>query len=638
MDRDIQTTPFTVIGIGDMSGDVFGNGMLLSKQIRLLCAFDHRDIFIDPDPDSAASWKERQRLFKAARLTWQDYDSAAISKGGGVFSRAAKSIDLSDEIVALTGLKSKKATPSELLRALLRAEADLLWLGGIGTYVRASGETDEDVGDRANDALRIAARELNVKVIGEGANLGLTQRARVEFAQLGGRVNTDAVDNSAGVNSSDLEVNIKIALGGAEEAKLITREARNTLLAEMTDEVAALCLRNNYLQTLSLSLAEARAREEMGFDLRLMRNLERDGHLDRSVEFLPDEAELAERDQRGLALTRPELAVLLAYAKITTFDRLLNSTVPDDPYLGRELMRYFPQRLQGKYPDQIQAHRLRREIIATRLSNSILNRGGPNFVSRMADDTGADAAEVVRAYTLAYDSFGYLALYNSIDALDAKVAGAVQISLYLTLQDMLRQHTVWFLRNVPSGGDLGAQIEHYRAGQQDLAAALDKVLPASALQDMRAHVKDLQERGVPKPLAETFATLPSLARVSDIVFVAAQNDWPVQAVAKVFFSLGAELNTGVIAERAADVPVRDYFERLAVYRTIDGMFASQRALSAEILARAGKNQTRAWDTWATANDKALARVRTAISEMIMGEMSLAKLSVAGSYLSDLSVG
>jgi glutamate dehydrogenase len=638
MDIDIQSTPFTAIGVGDMSGDVFGNGMLLSKHTKLLAAFDHRDIFIDPDPDPATSWKERQRLFKAARLTWQDYDASLISKGGGVFSRSLKSLDLSDEICRLAGLKSKKATPIELIQALLRSDADLLWFGGIGTYARATSETDDDAGDRANDAVRITAKELKVKVIGEGANLGLTQLARIEFAANGGRANTDAVDNSAGVNSSDVEVNIKIAVGAAEEAGLLTRPARNKLLSEMTGEVAQLCLTNNYLQTLSITLAEVQGREEMGFNLRLMRNLEQAGLLDREIEFLPDDVEMAERESHNQALVRPELSVLLAYAKITTYDELLNSDLLEDPYFGDQVMNYFPTRLQKRFPEQIRAHRLRREIIATRLANRVINRGGPSFVNRLSDDTGADVAAIVSAFTLAHDSFGFAALYKQVDALDNKVASEVQIDLYLLLQDLLRRQTMWFLRNAAAADDLGTQVDHYRSALSALEGSLEKVLPAAAMKGVDAYQKQLHMRGVPRPLAETLARLKSLARGPDIVLIAAQNKWPVQVVARVYFNLGEELNISQIADRSSAVQVRDYFERVAVNRTLDGIFASQRALTAEILTAAGKNEAKAWDNWSTENGPALTRVRGAIEEMVMGDVSLAKLTVASSYLSDLSIG
>jgi len=388
MDVDIGKTPFSVVGVGDMSGDVFGNGMLREDTIMLLAAFDHRDIFIDPDPDPKASFAERKRLFALPRSSWQDYDKALISRGGGIFPRSSKEIRLSVEARKLFGI-GESVTPQELMKAILKAPVDLLFFGGIGTYVRASNETDDAAGDRANDALRVTGADLNCKVIGEGANLGMTQRGRIEAAQRGVRLNTDAIDNSAGVNTSDVEVNIKIGLSGPVRAGTLTIDARNALLAEMTDEVARLVLRNNYQQTLALSLAQRRGLEDLGFQQRLMQTLEMRDELDRGVEFLPDEMAIAERRKRNAALTRPELAVLLAYAKLSLYSELLDSTVPDDPYLGRELDRYFPKEMSERYAGALQAHRLRREIIATQLTNSMINRGGATLIVRIADQTGA---------------------------------------------------------------------------------------------------------------------------------------------------------------------------------------------------------------------------------------------------------
>ena len=342
MDWDIQNQPFRVIGVGDMSGDVFGNGMLLSKKTQVVAAFDHRDIFIDPDPDPEKSWKERKRLFGLARSSWQDYNVKLMSKGGGIFSRMSKSIKLTPEIKAMTGLDTATVTPNELIRALLKSPFDLLWFGGIGTYVGGANESSDEIGDRANDSIRIKAQELNVKVVGEGANLGMTQDARIEFALRGGRVNTDAIDNSAGVNSSDLEVNIKIALGAAVAAGKITLPERNKILAKMTEEVAAACLVNNYLQTLAISLGERRGLGDLGFQQRLMRDLESTGLLDREIEFLPDDLEISERQQAGQGLTRPELAVLLAYAKIDLYNDLVESSVPDDPLFQGRTRRLLP--------------------------------------------------------------------------------------------------------------------------------------------------------------------------------------------------------------------------------------------------------------------------------------------------------
>ncbi|HZD19954.1 MAG TPA: NAD-glutamate dehydrogenase domain-containing protein, partial [Burkholderiales bacterium] len=419
MDVDIAKTPFTVVGVGDMSGDVFGNAMLQARTIRLVAAFDHRDIFIDPAPDPQTSFAERRRLFDLSRSSWQDYDRTLISAGGGVFSRAMKEIALSPEARAALGLATAKATPHEVIRAILKAPVDLLFFGGIGTYVRAASEGDDAVGDRGNDALRVTGAELRAKVIGEGANLGMTQRGRIEASLRGIRLNTDAIDNSAGVNTSDVEVNIKIALARPMRDGRLSREMRDALLAEMTEDVAALVLRNNYLQTLAISLAERRGLEDLGFEQRLMQTLERAGELDRAVEFLPDDIEIAERRRRSQALTRPELSVLLAYAKLSLNHELVQSSVPDDPYLGRELGRYFPAAIAEKFPDAIEQHRLRREIIATQLANSMINRGGPSLVVRIADQTGASAAQIAAAFAAVRDSYGMTALNSEIDALDA---------------------------------------------------------------------------------------------------------------------------------------------------------------------------------------------------------------------------
>ena len=348
MDIDIQTQPFRVVGVGDMSGDVFGNGMLLSEHIQLVAAFDHRDIFIDPNP-RADSFAERKRLFDLPRSSWQDYDKAKISKGGGVFPRSAKSIALSDEMKTLLGLDAASVTPAELMRAILKCRTDLLWFGGIGTYVRASSERDEEVGDRANDALRVAATEVNARVIGEGANLGVTQRGRIEFAARGGRIDTDFIDNSAGVNTSDQEVNIKIAIAPATRAGKLDPDARKKLLAAMTEDVAAASLRNNYQQSLALSLAERRSARDLPDYALLMRSLETRGLFTRSLESLPDDSELQERGRAGRGLTRPELAVLLSFAKIALQHDILQSKVPDEPQLESWLTAYFPPLLRERY-------------------------------------------------------------------------------------------------------------------------------------------------------------------------------------------------------------------------------------------------------------------------------------------------
>ncbi|NJM33611.1 MAG: NAD-glutamate dehydrogenase [Rhodomicrobium sp.] len=475
MNIDIQTTPFDVIGVGDMSGDVFGNGMLLSRKIRLLAAFDHRDIFIDPNPDPETSWQERKRMFDLPRSSWQDYNRELISAGGGIFSRSAKSIPLSEQMQALLGASVKSASPAEIMRMTLKAKADLLWFGGIGTYVRASGETDEAVNDRANDAIRIAAPEVKAKVIGEGANLGITQCARIEYAMRGGRINTDAIDNSAGVNSSDMEVNIKIAMATALRNERITMEERNRILADMTDDVAETVLRNNYLQTLAISLGERRGLADLGFQNRLMNALENIELLDRTIEQLPSDAEIAERRQKRQPLTRPELAVLLAYSKIALYAELIASPVLDDPYLSRVLADYFPAPMRERFREEIETHALRREIIATMLANGVINRGGSTFINRLKEETGREAEDIASAFAAAIGAFRLVDLYATIDALDGKMDGQRQLSLYLMVQDILRRQTAWFLRHGNFKDGLSSLIERHRKGLDDLAAAIDSI-------------------------------------------------------------------------------------------------------------------------------------------------------------------
>ncbi|HRJ69448.1 MAG TPA: NAD-glutamate dehydrogenase, partial [Beijerinckiaceae bacterium] len=487
IDADIQTQPFTVAGVGDMSGDVFGNGMLLSPAIRLVAAFDHRDIFIDPDPDPTLALAERQRLFALPRSSWQDYDRAKISRGGGVFSRSAKEIVLSEEARRAIGLDQAKATPQEVLSAILKAPVDLLWFGGIGTYIRASDETDAQVGDRANDAIRIPAVALRCKVVGEGANLGCTQRGRIEAARRGIRLNTDAIDNSAGVNTSDVEVNLKIALSRPLSDGRLSEGDRNALLASLTDEVARIVLRNNYLQSLALTLAERQGAIGLTQLQRLMQGLEARGRLDRSVEVLPADPEIARRLGAGEGATRPELAVLLAYAKLSAFEDLIASKVPDDPYFADELDRYFPDEIRRRFPDAVTEHRLRREIIATQLSNIVVNRCGPGAMARFADETGADVPTIALAYAATRDSFGLLDLNGAIDLLDARLPGAVQVALYAAVQDVLVGRMAWFLRNTDLTSGLGPLVARFRQGVEAARLAVATALPAEFARERDRH-------------------------------------------------------------------------------------------------------------------------------------------------------
>ena len=635
MDIDIQTTPFSVVGVGDMSGDVFGNGMLLSRQIRLVAAFDHRDIFIDPDPDTKASFEERSRLFALARSSWQDYDKDAISQGGGVFSRMLKSIPLSAQMKVLTGLTSASATPQQIVNALLKTETDLLWFGGIGTFVKATAETHADAGDRANDAVRVDASELGAKVIGEGANLGLTQKARIEFAQRGGRLNTDAIDNSAGVNSSDLEVNIKIALRTAETSGKLSREKRNTLLTEMTDEVAALVLRNNYLQTLCLTLARGQGTEENGFIIQLMHDLEERHLLDRGLEALPRDAETLARDARHETLTRPELAVLLAYSKIALYDDLLKSEVPDDEYLAQELMRYFPARMTREFPAEIRSHRLKREIISTLLSNSMINRGGPAFVSRVVREVGATPAAIAAAFAVARDCFGFIAHNQSIDELDARVPSAVQTEAYLLLQLLLRRSTIWFLRHVDLGQGLNRVVAQFRDGITAVDAILHDCLPEAGKARVAARQEGFAKAGIEPALAARLARLRYLQRAPEIVQIAAQSHTSLAAAARALYGAGIHLGIDRILGQAGTLVASDFFERLAINRTVDQVLLSHRALTAQILAESS-GADEPWAAWAEKREGKVAQARDMAMKLLAEKtFDLAKLAVAQGVLSDL---
>jgi glutamate dehydrogenase len=637
MDVDITRTPFTAVGVGDMSGDVFGNGMLRERTTALIAAFDHRDIFIDPDPDPAKSFVERKRLFELPRSSWQDYDKALISKGGGVFPRFSKEIALSPQAQKAIGFAKEKATSQELINAILKAPVDLLFFGGIGTYVRASTETDEAAGDRANDPIRITGVQVRAKVIGEGANLGMTQRGRVEAALNGVRLNTDAIDNSAGVNTSDVEVNIKIALSlPCRDGRLSVKD-RNALLGDMTEEVAGLVLRNNYLQTLALSLAQRRAMEDIGFQQRLMQLLEQHGDLDRAVEFLPDDMEITERIRRAQPFTRPELSVLLAYAKLTLYADLLDSAVPDDPYLARELIRYFPKLVAQKFPEALAKHRLRREIIATQIANSMINRGGPSLVVRISDQTGAAAPEIAKAFAAVRDSYDMPALNAEIDALDGKVKGSVQLALYETVQNLLLDRLVWFLRNADLTKGLAGVIEHHREGIAALAGALDAALPAEAAAARATRAKELAASGVPAALAQRIADISELAAAPDLVLIADRTKKPIAAIAATYFAAEAHFQIDRVVAAARGVPVADYFDRLALDRALDTIGEAERRLTAAMV-ETGAAGGDAVEAWVSPREAEVDRIRTAIHQIAGSGLTLSKLTVAANLLADLAKG
>ena len=637
MDIDIETQPIRVVGVGDMSGDVFGNGMLLSRAIKLVAAFDHRDIFIDPDPDPEISYAERKRLFDLPRSSWQDYDKSLISRGGGVFSRSAKSIPLSPEMRELLGVDAEAMTPTALMNAILKCETDLLWFGGIGTFVRASSETPEQVGDRANDAIRVTGQEVRAKVIGEGATLGVTQLGRTEFARKGGRINTDFIDNSAGVNSSDLEVNIKIALGPAVASGRLDPEDRRELLASMTEDVAAACLVNNYQQSLALSLAERSAARDITYLSRLMRALEKRGLLDRKLHGLPSRQEMAQREATGSGLTRPELAVLLSFAKIALSEDLIHSSVPDDPVCEPLLTNYFPEALRHSFLEDIKAHRLRREIIVTGLTNSMLNRGGPAMAVRLADESGRGPDDVAAAFLAVSAIFQLPDLWRAVDQLDGKMPGQAQLGLYARIQDFLLEQSANMLR-IGMGEGLAPTIATHRAGVEELAAAFEDCLTPHQHEHLATLREALQQAGATPEVAARIAALDILSHAMIITQLAHATDRTIAEAARIAFAASSYFRLDDLKELAASLQLRDYYDRLAINGAVHTLDAARRALSREILS-ASKKGAADFAAWESENGGRLARAKAALDEMATtGDVTVSRLTVAASQVRELTSG
>ncbi|QDC01411.1 NAD-glutamate dehydrogenase [Mesorhizobium sp. 8] len=638
MNRDIQTSPFTTVGVGDMSGDVFGNGMMLSDQTRLVAAFDHRDIFIDPDPDPAPSMAERKRLFALPRSSWQDYDKALLSAGGMIVSRAQKSITLTPQAASAIGIAKTVATPAEIMTAILKAPVDLLWFGGIGTYVKGTSETNQEVGDRANDAIRVNAADVRAKVIGEGANLGVTQRGRIEFALSGGRNNSDAIDNSGGVNCSDVEVNIKIALAAAMRAGSLARPARNKLLAEMTGEVSGLVLANNYEQTLALSLARKRGLADIAHQGRFMAALEARGLLDRTVETLPSPAALAEREARGEPLTRPELGVLLAYAKIVLFSDIVASDVPDEPHFDRDLMGYFPDRMAKKYSAEIHGHRLRREIIARVVANDLVNRGGPSFVNRLMESTGRSAADVVRIFSVIRDGFALPALYAEIDALDNRIDGQTQLDLYQMVSRLIFVTGGWYLKNETGNAPLSERIATLQEARKALEPKLASLLPAYSRQRLDEHRLELAAAGAPEKLAERLALCEPAALIPDIAAAARLAGADIVAAAKAFFAAGEAFRIPRIEEAVGTISASDYYDQLALARAADTIGSARRGIAVAALTAHGTAADPV-AAWLEAGGERVARIRERLQALTEGgDLTVSRLSVAAGLMNDLTAG
>ena len=634
MGTDIQTTPFSAIGVGDMSGDVFGNGMLLSRATKLVAAFDHRDIFLDPTPDPETSYKERERLFNLPRSSWSDYNKDLITKGGGVFSRSLKSIPLSREIQELLGTNEPSLPPHKLISTILKAPVDLLWFGGIGTYIKASDERHVEAGDAANDIVRVNAEDLRIKVIGEGANLGVTQKARIEYASAGGRINTDAIDNAAGVDCSDHEVNIKILLDTAAAQGHLSEDERNELLAEMTEDVSALVLRNNYNQTLAVSLAEDTTADDVDAHGRFIWALEREGRLNRTVEFLPSEDEMAERRAAGRGLTRPEISVLIAYSKIWLFDQIMDSDIPDESRLESILIDYFPAVLGERFKSQLLGHRLRREIIATELANEIVNIGGLTFMSRLIDITGSSVVSVVRAYIIARELFEVSRQCKLIDSLDSKLNTELQNRLYGDLRSLLRRHVAWMARRVEHETDgIDGLANRFGTGLATLKNALPEVETGFTRSIIDSTESDLLESGADESIAKPAALFAGLWSALDIVDIAGRCSTPVLDAFKSHEDISDALVLAPLLDAGMQLSADDHWERLAIRRMVEDLQQQHAALTVHVLKSHGQAEA-----WLTGMAPQIDRIRHAVDELTSsGNLSAAKLALAVGHIRDLAM-
>jgi glutamate dehydrogenase len=612
---DIQSTDFTVAGIGDMSGDVFGNGMLLSPHVKLVAAFNHMHVFLDPDPDPKASFKERKRLFEMERSSWSDYDESVISTGGGVYPRTAKSIPISRQVKQALAIEDDQLSPPELISAILKAPVDLLFNGGVGTYVKASTETHADAGDKANDAVRVDGAELRCKVVGEGGNLGLTQAGRIEYAlqggpeQAGGRINTDATDNVAGVNCSDHEVNIKILLDSIIAKRRMSEKERNQLLVEMTDAVGDSVLYGSYIQTQALSLALAQAAPMVDVHARLIRRLEQAAALDRAIESLPDEDTLEQRKADHKGLVSPELAVLMAYCKIHLYAELLESDVPEDPYLGRDLERYFPEPLQERFTRQMHEHRLRREIIATVVANQLVDRAGTTFAFRLSEETGASVTLLARGYAVARGVFDMQPFWEQVESLDNKVDAQVQLEMLIEARRLVERATRWLVRANPRKIEIDATAKRYARGAELLSAALPGVLHGADREAFDVRVRELEGARVPSELAKRVAAMPQLLGVFDIVEIANSTKRPPETVMETYFTLGAEIVLTWLRDRIIELPRANRWQALARAALREDLYSLHRSLTEEVLALAGKDDApdAAIATWRERNGAAVER-------------------------------
>ena len=614
---DVQREDFTVVGIGDMAGDVFGNGMLRSRHIKLLAAFNHLHIFLDPNPDPEVSFAERERLFSLPRSAWSDYRQGLISVGGGVFPRTAKSIPISGEVRAALGIDADELTPSELIRRLLCAPVDLLWNGGIGTYVKASEQSHTAAGDKTNDGLRVNAAGLRCRVVGEGGNLGFTQRGRVEYALAGGRIYTDAIDNVAGVNTSDHEVNIKILLDAVVAEGDMTAKQRNALLRELTEAVAERVLHGSYTQTQAMSLALAQAGPMVDVHHRLLRRLEQRGELNRELEGLPGEEAIGERRREHLGFVAPELAVLMAHTKIDLFSELLDSDLPEDPYLAHDLERYFPTPLGERFAPQMRRHRLRREIVATAVANELVDRGGTTFVFRLQEETGATAATLARAYAAAREIFAMPAFWASVEALDGVVDVGDQLTMLLEGRRLVERSARWLVRSRQRAIDIAATVAQFAPGAAMLMGSLGSLLGDRDAALWRAKRDELVAVGVPAPLADQATAMPWAFPALDIVEVAEATGRDLEEVAGIYFRLGGRLQLNWLRDRITELPRANRWHALARSALRDDLFSLHRGLTQDVLRAVPEAASRdaAIDAWAASNAAAVERTRAMLGDI-----------------------
>ncbi len=628
---DIHGQDFTVAGIGDMSGDVFGNGLLLSQRIQMIAAFNHKHIFLDPAPDAATSFAERKRLYDLPRSQWSDYNASLISQGGGIFARDQKVIPLSEEIRASLSLTDTQLSPEMLIQAILKAPVDLLWNGGIGTYVKASTESHEEVGDRSNNALRVNGNELRCKVVGEGGNLGLTQRGRIEYALIGGRLNTDAIDNSAGVDCSDHEVNIKIALGKASSDGRLNNEQRNHLLESMTDEVTRLVLLDNRLQTQALTIAHNQGATLLEPLARLMHTLEQEEFLDRSVEFLPTPKQLSELRARKQGLTRPELAVLLSYAKLALYRDLKASDLAISDYFNHDLLRYFPKQMQAPFQDDILSHRLRADMVATIITNSMVNRAGIAFAHSIAEETGMHSCDIARAYVITRDAFKLRTLWADIEALDGTISAAIQSKMFADISQLMEHCVLWFLENCPEPLNIEAIMANFAPAIETFMGCFESQLSTTLEKAYLTQTSKLVEADVPSPLAKRIASLEVLASACDVVQVANHFKLSVHVTGAVYFELGARLRLGWL-RRCASAALSDaYWDQLAVKSLIRELYRHQRRLTAKVLETLCNDTTchTSVDAWQALHSKEMERYQRFIDDLKSQEsIDLSMLIVA----------